>query len=138
MFMIPRMAPLLCVLTLLAFAGLARAGEGDPGQIVTRQFDAFRVDDLDRAYSYASPMIQRYYGSAGGFGLMVERSYPMVRDPGKVRMLDLREEGGRILQRVEILDSKGTLYLLDYEMIEGDDGWKINGVQFVAAPPLAT
>ena len=62
----------------------------------------------------------------------------MVRDPGKVRMLDLREEGGRILQRVEILDSKGTLYLLDYEMIEGDDGWKINGVQFVAAPPLAT
>ena len=41
-------------------------------------------------------------------------------------------------QRVEILDGKGTLYLLDYDMIRTEEGWKINGVRFVESPPLAT
>ncbi|KGM49627.1 DUF4864 domain-containing protein [Pseudooceanicola atlanticus] len=130
----------LALMTSLALTPLQaqQAGPDAPGDIVTRQFDAFRTDNLDEAFSYASPMIQFQFQDPQNFGMMVERGYPMVRDPGQVRMLDLREEGGRTVQRVEILDGKGTLYLLDYDMIRTEEGWKINGVRFVESPPLAT
>ena len=85
----------LALMTSLALTPLQaqEAGPDAPGDIVTRQFDAFRTDNLDEAFSYASPMIQFQFQDPQNFGMMVERGYPMVRDPGQVRMLDLREEG---------------------------------------------
>ncbi len=124
-------------LIVLMLAPAAQAQTGGPADVIARQFDAFRADDLDRAFSFASPMIRGMYGTPQNFGLMVERGYPMVRDPGPVRMLDLREEGGKTLQRVEVTDGKGMIHLFDYEMVETENGWKINGVRFIESPPMA-
>ena len=134
---IPVLLPFLLAL-MLALAGRpADAQETGPGEIVSRQFDAFRADDLDTAFSYASPMIQGYFRTPEVFGRMVAQGYAMVRNPGQVRLLDLREEAGRLVQRVEVIDRKGVLHLLDYQMIETEEGWKINGVTYVEAPPVA-
>ncbi|WP_407492030.1 DUF4864 domain-containing protein [Pseudooceanicola sp. MF1-13] len=108
-----------------------------PSDVITNQFDAFRDGDLPRAFSYASPMLQRYFRTPQNFGFMVQHGYSMVIDPDQMRMLDAREEGERVIQRVEVIDRKGVVHLLDYEMVETEDGWKINGVEFVKAPPMA-
>ncbi|MGI3170365.1 DUF4864 domain-containing protein [Pseudooceanicola sp. C21-150M6] len=124
----------LMMLVLSLFPAPLTAQSVGPGDTVLRQFEAFRADDMEQAFSYASPMIKGYFRTPGNFGRMVEQGYPMVRDPGRVRLLDLREEGGKRLQRVEVIDGKGMAHTLDYEMIETEDGWKINGVTFTRAP----
>ena len=112
------------------------AQEG-PGAAIAEQFRAFRDNDLPRAFSYASPMIRGYFGTPETFGEMVARGYPAIRDPGEIRLLDLRDIGGRLVQRVQVLDGNGLPHLFDYEVIETQDGWKINGVRYVGAPPAA-
>jgi hypothetical protein len=36
-----------------------------------------------------------------------------------------------------VTDGKGMIHLFDYEMIETETGWKINGVRFIESPPMA-
>ena len=60
----------------------------------------------------------------------------MVYRPADVQFMELREERGGLVQRVLIRDDKGVFHTLDYQMIELDQGWKINGVQFVKAPSV--
>lgn len=62
---------------------------------------------------------------------MVTNTYPMVWRPSKVTYLDLREIGGDLWQKIEIIDMAGRVHCLDYWMKKTADGWKINAVQFV-------
>jgi hypothetical protein len=57
----------------------------------------------------------------------------MVHRPDEVRYLGLRTESGRQVQRVMIRDAQGRVHFLDYEMIETEGGWQINGVRLL--PP---
>ena len=98
--------------------------------------DAFLEDDFDRAFSYASPMIKGIFGNPDNFGMMVQQGYPMVWRPSDVRFLDLREIGGRMVQRVQILDQGGVPYIAQYQMIETEDGWQIDGVDIERAPQV--
>ena len=127
---------LLSILLSLWLAVPALAQDGHQS-IIQQQFDAFRADDLPRAFSYASPMIQGYFQTPDRFGVMVEQGYPQIRDPGDVTMQDLREEGGRLIQRLMVMDENGLPHLFDYEVVETEDGWKINGVRYGGAPPLS-
>lgn len=102
--------------------------------VITSQIEAFKADDLDTAFSFASPMIQNLFGSPERFGEMVQNGYPMVLRPDDMRFLGLTLEGSEIRQRVMIRDGAGRLHFLDYYMVPGDDGWLINGVRFVEPP----
>ena len=53
--------------------------------MISKQIEAFKADDFDTAFSFASPMIQRMFGSASTFGEMVQNGYPMVWRPAEVR-----------------------------------------------------
>jgi hypothetical protein len=66
------------------------------------------------------------------FGLMVRQGFPMVWRPADVEFLGLRDEAGQLWQRVQVRDAQGGLHQLDYNMIETESGWQINGVQMVA------
>lgn len=124
-------------LCLLMLAPPLAAQELGPSSVIAKQFEAFRQGDLERAFSYASPNLQRYFGNSSNFGSVVSQGYGMVLNPDQTRMLDLRKEGARLIQRVEVIDRKGVVYLMDYELIETEDGWKINGVEFAKSPPVA-
>lgn len=101
------------------------------------QFDAFRAGDVAEAWTYASPNIQRLFGSAETFGRMVEQGYPMVWAPGQVDFIDLQSFGGVLVQRVQVIDAAGNAHYLGYQMVETESGWKINGVRILPAPEVA-
>ena len=62
---------------------------------------------------------------------MVRKGYPMVYRPAEVTMLQQREVGAFLIQRLMITDQQGRGHLLDYQMIPGADGWRINAVQLL-------
>lgn len=99
--------------------------------IIQNQIAALQADDFARAFTYASPTIKGLFGTAENFGAMVQRGYPMVHRPQSLRMLELREVGGRLWQRVLVTDAAGASHLLDYQMIETAEGWQINAVQLL-------
>lgn len=123
---------LLSAVTAAMFAGSPAAAEqpADPGieGTIQRQIEAFLADDFATAFTFASPAIKGMFGTPERFGQMVRNGYPMVWRPAEVRYLGLREEGGRVWQRVMITDQGGSVHLLDYQMVPGGDGWQINGV----------
>lgn len=103
---------------------------------IDAQIDAFLADDFDTAFTYASPSIRGIFGTSENFGRMVRDGYPMVWRPTEVRYLELREVAGSLWQRVMIIDAAGRAHLLDYQMIETEMGWKINGVQYLQPPEV--
>ena len=104
---------------------------------ITAQIDAFLKDDFAEAFTYASPNIQSIFGNSDRFGQMVRQGYPMVWRPDDVEYLELRDVAGNLWQKVMIRDQQGGLHVLDYQMIQTGDGWKINGVQILQAPGVS-
>ncbi len=134
------MRPLL-TLTLLALP-LGAAAQEAPDQaaieaVITDQLQDFNARDVPGAWEHASPMIQGIFGTPENFGDMVENGYPMVWDNSDARFLELRDENGELRQKVMVEDAEGRAWILDYEMVELPEGWRINGVQVLPAPDVA-
>lgn len=104
--------------------------------VIQSQMEAFLADDVEGAFTYASPMIQNIFGSHQRFGAMVQQGYPMVWRHRDVRFLELRILGAELWQKVLITDNAGNLHLLDYQMIEAGGRWQINGVQILEMPQI--
>ncbi len=100
---------------------------------ITAQIEAFRASDFETAFTFASPTIKQMFRTPANFGSMVVTGYPMVVNPAMVEMQDLRTVAGALWQRVRVTDQRGQAFLLDYQMIEGPDGWLINAVQLQKA-----
>lgn len=96
--------------------------------VIGDQIRAFEADDLSTAYSFASPTIQSIFPSPEIFGAMVRQGYPMIWRPSEVTYFDLRQEGGKTVQRMGFRDAAGQMHLFDYEMRRGVSGWRIEGV----------
>jgi hypothetical protein len=122
---------LAVILLALALLPVAVRANDAISQVIRDQLTAFQADDFATAFSYASPMIRQLFGTSDRFGQMVQQGYPMVYRPAEVTMLDQRVQGDTTIQRVQIRDASGRTHLLDYLMIDGGEGWLINGVQFV-------
>ena len=122
----------LTLTSLTLIAGAAQAQPTTPQGVIDAQIEAFRADDMDRAFSYASPSIRTLFGTPQNFGAMVRQGYPMVWRPADVRYLGLRDVDGLLWQRVRFTDMGGDVHLFDYNMIQTENGWKINAVHPVA------
>ncbi len=121
-----------CLLALpLALATPAAADDAAAGiaRTIQGQLDAFLADDFETAFTFASPGIKGMFRTPERFGEMVRSGYPMVWRPAEVRYLELRQVQGRTIQRVMIIDQHGGLHMVDYLMVETEDGWQIAGVQ---------
>ena len=112
----------------------APAQQADIRATIDAQIGAFLKDDFVGAFEYASPTIRNIFRTPENFGSMVRNGYPMVWRPSDVRFLELREIEGALWQKVLITDAKGVAHVLDYQMIEREDGWKINGVRLIPQP----
>jgi hypothetical protein len=120
---------------LLVWSGGVATAQDDPQAavraVISAQIEALKVDDFERAFSFASPGIREMFGTSERFGQMVREGYPMVWRPGEVRFSDLDRRDGRTLQRMLVTDGAGALYVLEYEMVRGEDGWRIDGVRIL-------
>jgi len=132
---------------LLLSAGSAGAadvapGVDDPGAIrtvISRQLDAFRRDDGVAAFAFASPTIQRLFGTPEAFMDMVRRSYRPVYRPRDVRFEELLVHDGQLVQRVVLVGPEQEVVIALYEMQRQPDGkWRINGCFLLPAGEQAT
>ena len=121
-----------------ALAAPAAAEDRDPAitDVIQSQIEAFLADDFETAFTFASPGIKRFFGTPDRFGMMVRQGYPMVWRPGEVQYLDQEPKGGAVHQKVLITDRKGIPHVLEYQMIPTPEGWQINGVEILRAPPV--
>ncbi|MEM7722451.1 MAG: DUF4864 domain-containing protein [Pseudomonadota bacterium] len=103
---------------------------------ISGQFNAFVAEDVNTAWTYASPNIQRLFQTPDNFARMVQQGYPMVWDPRAFEFVDLQQLGAMIIQRVQVTDQSGTVHMFGYQMIETENGWRINGVQPLRMPEL--
>ena len=103
-------------------------------QIIQAQVDAFRRDDGDVAFGYASPTIQGMFGRSDVFMDMVRQGYQPVYRP---RVFDFREIvdlHGQPAQKVHVVGPDGRPVTAIYPMTQLPDGsWRIDGC-YLQAP----
>lgn len=133
-----QLAALVLIATLVMPGAVRSADDPTPNapirDVISGQIEALRLDDFATAFGFASPVIREMFGTEERFGRMVREGYPMVYRPEGLRFGELRERGGRLWQRVIVTDAAGRLHTLDYQMLETDAGWRINGVVLIQAP----
>lgn len=129
---------LLAVQSLFAGATAAQSvRNAEVENTIRNQIEAFRSDDFETAFTFASPMIKQLFGSVQNFETMVKRGYPMVHRPSDFRFLGQSEEGVTVQQILRVRDAQGRVHLLEYRMIKTENGWRINGVSLLKGEGLA-
>jgi len=120
------------VLTLFLCAGvvLPQTARPDPKTAavpVMKQLEAFRRDDFDTAFTFASSTIRAQFDRSS-FETMVRRGYPEIARStfGAVVKTELPAEGLAYVT-VKIRGANGQSVEALYELTWEDD-WKINGV----------
>src|SRR6478735_4463103 len=102
--------------------------------IIGQQVEAFRRDDGDAAFGFASPTIQGMFGTSEIFMDMVRQGYQPVYRP---RVFDFREIvslHGQPAQKVHVVGPDGRPVTAYYPMTRLPDGtWRIDGC-FLQAP----
>jgi hypothetical protein len=101
-------------------------------KVIEAQLAAFRADNAERAFSFASPSIRDLFGNANAFLAMVRGGYPVVYRPATVSFMLPQTQpgttGGDVIQRVRMTDGAGTAWLAIYTMQrQPDQSWRING-----------
>lgn len=97
-------------------------------QTITSQIEAFKADDADLAFSFATPMIQNRFGNASRFVAMVKRGYLPVYRPRQIEFTDLLDVRGKPTQRLVVVGPDNDVFSAYYLMEQQMDGsWRING-----------
>jgi hypothetical protein len=127
---------MLALLIVLGLAGQAAAqtvSDSDQATfrgIISSQIEAFRGGDAAKAFSFASPTLNRQFGSPEVFMEMVRRGYQPVIDPQSFSFGPVTAEmNGRPTQVVTIIDRAGKSWTALYAFEQQADGsWRISGV----------
>ena len=97
-------------------------------EIISSQIDAFKQNDIKKAYTFAAPNIQAQFPSPEIFGLMVRNGYPVIWKPKSFKFTRFKDLGNRCIQRVLFQSYNGSLETYDYILEKDDNLWKIAGV----------
>ncbi|MEA2849350.1 MAG: hypothetical protein QOG78_4631 [Rhodospirillaceae bacterium] len=102
--------------------------------IIQSQVEAFRRDDGDAAFGYASPSIQGMFGSAAIFMDMVRQGYQPVYRPRVFDFREIVELNGQPAQKVHVVGPDGRPVTALYPMTQLPDGtWRVDGC-YLQAP----
>lgn len=135
---------LLALVVLWAVAAPARADDGAPlppadaaaiRQVIQDQISAFRRDDSNGAFAYASPMIQGKFQTPENFMAMVRIAYPQVYRPREFEFQTLADSARGPIQEVIVVGPDGVPVMALYVMEKQPDGsWRINGCYLTRIP----
>lgn len=115
-------------------AALSDADRAAIRDVIGRQVEAFRRDDGESAFGFASPAIQRMFGSSEIFMDMVRQGYRPVYRPQVFDFREIVELGGRPAQKVHVVGPDGRPVTAFYPMTQLPDGsWRIDGC-YLQAP----
>ncbi len=106
--------------------------------VIESQLAAFKRDDGQTAFSFASPTIKQIFGTPERFMAMVRQGYPAVYRPQAVEFLKLHQDGTSLIQEIRFIGPDGKAVIALYSLIQTADGnWLIDGVVMVPAPEQA-
>ena len=132
-----RFLALLGALLALALPAEAQVSEPDRSAIrdvIERQIEAFRRDDGEAAFGYASPAIQGMFGSPDTFMDMVRQGYRPVYRPRAVEFREIVTLQGMPTQKVHVIGPDGRPVTAFYPMSRQAGGsWRIEGC-YLQAP----
>ena len=113
---------------------IAAADQAAIHAVITDQIDAFRRDDWDAAYGFASPGIRTLYPTVDSFAEMITHNYQPVYRPQSVVFGEVIEASQGPVQRVYVTGPDGSAYVANYAMRRDADGkWTITSSQRVRA-----
>ena len=95
---------------------------------ISSQIDAFKENDVKKAYTFAAPNIQAQFPNPDIFGLMVRNGYPIIWRPKSFKFTEFRDLGETCVQRVLFQSYSGSLKSYDYILEKNNNLWKIAGV----------
>jgi hypothetical protein len=125
-----RFAPILALVLALLSPAVLRADSGtEIRAVIAAQIEAFRRDDWEGAFAFASPGIRSMFRTADRFGGMVRQGYPMVWRPARIEPGPLADGPRGPVQTMFIEDARGVLHEAEYEMQQVGGAWRINGVR---------
>ena len=102
--------------------------------VIRAQEQALGRDDAAAAYSHAAPEIRQLFPQADIFLQMVQQGYPPVYRHKSFEFGEARADGGRIAQRVHIVDDNGEAWEAMYTLEQQADGsLKITGCSLLKA-----
>ncbi|MGD9880369.1 MAG: DUF4864 domain-containing protein [Reyranella sp.] len=103
-------------------------------ETIQSQVEAFRRDDGEAAFGYASPDIRRLFGTSDVFMDMVRQGYQAVYRPRVFDFLEIVDLHGQVTQKVHVVGPDGRPVMAFYPMTRLPDGtWRINGC-YLQAP----
>ena len=107
---------------------LTRADREAIRTVVEQQLDAFRHDNAEAAFSFASRSIQEKFGTPEGFMTMVKTAYAPVYRPRRIVFQEVRVIKGVLVQPVLLVGPDNVPVTALYPMHQRRDGvWKIDG-----------
>ena len=96
--------------------------------VIDAQLEAFQSGDAEKAYSFATPGIQRQFPNSSIFMQMVMNGYNVLRQPTQVEYQGLREHFGVKVQLVQLTDMNGITFQAFYQIEQQNSGeWRIGG-----------
>jgi hypothetical protein len=97
-------------------------------QVIAAQRDALLAGEGQRAFGFATPALQRQYGSADAFMQMVRKGYRALIDARYTEFLDGAVIGGDTIQPLRLVMPDGAVLVALYTMERQRDGrWRIAG-----------
>ena len=123
------MRHMLNAAAIVLLMALPARADDDIEQVISAQIEAFLADDFETAFTYASPAIRNVFRTPERFGQMVRNGYPLVWRPAEVEFLSTERRGRDLWQNVLVRDAEGAMHILEYQMVVGEGGWKINAVR---------
>jgi len=101
---------------------------------IQAQIDAFRTDDAERAFSFASPAIQDHFRTPEQFMARIMTSYRSVYRPRAVFFQDGLIIDDLATQRVLFVNQEDSLIIATYLMQRQQNGaWRIAGCYLTPA-----
>ena len=95
---------------------------------ISSQIEAFKENNIEKAYTFAAPNIQAQFSNPEVFGMMVRNGYPIIWRPKSFKFTKFQDLGDKSIQRVLFQSYDGRLETYDYILEKYDDLWKIAGV----------
>ncbi len=136
-FVVLRFFTLLGVLLGLALPAVAQVSPADQTairEVIESQIEAFRLDDGEAAFGYASPSIRNMFGTSEVFMDMVRRGYRPVYRPRAFEFREIVTLQGMVTQKVHVIGPDGRPVTAFYPMTQQPDGnWRIEGC-YLQAP----
>ncbi len=125
---------LMLALALPATAQVSSSDQDAIRDVIQRQVEAFRRDDGETAFGFASPAIRGMFGNSDVFMDMVRQGYQPVYRPRVFEFREIVTLHGMVTQKVHVIGPDGRPVTAFYPMAQQPDGsWRIEGC-YLQAP----